>query len=595
MRSLMRFVFFCLVLSGSAAAADDSGLQWLRSDRVAFAHAAKTQRPVILYLEAVWCHWCHVMDRETYADPEVRTLIEQHFVALRIDQDLRPDLANRYRDYGWPATIIFAPDGTELAKRQGFVPKASFTKLLRSMRDHPVAESAPSEEDIVPTESAELLPATRARLRERHRSTFDTRLGGLKAQLKYLDRDQVEYALQLAAAGDAEEGERARQTLRATAQLIDPVWGGVYQYSTDGDWQHPHFEKLTRLQAEYIRVYALACLQLKAAEFCENARAIERYSSAFLRSRDGVYWVSQDADLVPGQHSADYFALDDMARRNKGIPRVDQHVYAHENGLMIDALVALYEATLDEALLRKAVIAADRMLETRALPAGGFRHDRRDDGGPFLADSLAMGRGLLALYRVTAERRWLLSAAATGDFIAAHFVSKRGFDSAAATASPIASGSNIDEVMATTRFLNVLARYTGSSEHLRAAHHGMRWLAADAVALARYTESGILLLDTEIAGAPLHLTIRGSKSDPNAVALFRAALQVPGGFRRVEWWDSAEGPLMNSDVKYPELKYAAAFVCTARTCSTPIRKPGDIAAYLAESVPNASEPNSLTH
>ena len=135
MRKLMRLVLLCLVLSASAGAADESGMQWLRSDRVAFEQAAKAQRPVILYLEAVWCHWCHVMDRETYADPEVRALIEQHFVALRIDQDLRPDLANRYRDYGWPATIIFAPDGTELAKRQGFVPTAAFTKLLRSVRD----------------------------------------------------------------------------------------------------------------------------------------------------------------------------------------------------------------------------------------------------------------------------------------------------------------------------------------------------------------------------------------------------------------------------------------------------------------------------
>jgi uncharacterized protein len=589
----MRGVFLVFLLgldslSGARAGASRE-LKWLRSDGAAFVEAKKTQRPVILYLEAVWCHWCHVMDHETYADPEVRELIEQHFVALRIDQDLRPDLANRYRDYGWPATIIFAPDGSELVKRQGYVPKAEFAKLLRAVRDDPRPASIPAEEAVAPLQSAELSTATRTRLIERHRATYDARLGGLKAQQKYLDRDQSEYALHRAASGDVEEARRVRHTLGMASRLIDPIWGGVYQYSTGGDWQHPHFEKLTRLQAEYLRVYALACAQLKAPGFCDHARAIERYTDSFLRSGDGDYWVSQDADLVPGQHSADYFALADAARRERGIPRIDKHVYAHENGLMIDALVTLYEATQEEGYLIKARTIAERMLETRCLASGGFRHDAHDEGGPFLADSYAMGRGLLALYRATAERRWLLAAARTGDFIADKFRSARGFDSSVAVSSPIGNGSNIDEVIATTRFLNMLARYSGSNTHKEAAHHGMRWLAADAVALARFTESGILLLDAEIATEPLHLTIRGSKTDPDAAALFHAALHVPGGYRRIEWWDTAEGALMNDDVSYPQLRRAAAFVCTARTCSTPIMRPEGIAEYLAESSTRARD------
>jgi uncharacterized protein YyaL (SSP411 family) len=569
-----------LMLAFGAHARHDDSPAWMRSDRAAFTEAKVKQRPVILYLEAVWCHWCHVMDQQTYADPEVRALIERHFIALRIDQDLRPDLANRYRDYGWPATIIFAPDGRELAKRQGYVPKAAFADLLRAIRDGASAESLGEEDIVVPAQSAELSVATRERLQLRHRSTFDPRLGGLKAQMKYLDRDQVEYALHLAATGDDEESKRAHKTLTAAAQLIDPVWGGVYQYSTHGDWQHPHYEKLTRLQAEYLRVYALACVQLGEPKFCAHARSIEAYTRDFLRDHQGSYAVSQDADLKPGEHSAGYFALGDSERRRQGMPRIDRSVYAHENGLMIDALVALYEATMDIDLLRRAEQTAERMLSTRALRGGGFAHGDDDEGGPFLGDSVAMGRGFLALYRATAERRWLQQAARTGDFIVQNFRSSRGFDSVVATASPIGAGSNLDEVMATTRFLNLLARYTGSVRHRDAAHHGMRWLAADAVALSRYTESGILLLDVEIAGDPLHLTVRGGKSDTNAKALFLAALKVPGGFRRIEWWDEAEGALMNDDVRYPNLRRAAAFVCTARTCSTPITRPEGIAEYL---------------
>lgn len=576
------FTMFCF----SAGAVEAPALSWMRSDRAAFAEAAKTQRPVILYLEAVWCHWCHVMDHQTYADPEIAELIQRHFIALRIDQDLRPDLANRYRDYGWPATIIFAPDGRELAKRRGYVPKEEFAPLLQSIRDGelPALDAAPV---AAPAQSAELSAATRNWLAERHRATFDPRLGGLKASMKYLDRDQVEYAMQLAAGGDAEEGRRAQKTLVEVEQLIDPVWGGVYQYSTGGDWAHPHFEKLTRLQAEYMRVFALACVQFEAPRFCADARAIERYTAVFLRAQDGAYAVSQDADLVPGQHSAEYFALSDSGRRKLGVPRIDRNEYAHENGLMIEALATLYETSGDQDLVQKARSTAASMLAKRALPQGGFSHGDHDEGGPFLADSLAMGRGLLALYRVTAERRWLIAAATAGDFIVARFKSVRGFDSAAATGSPIAAGSNIDEVMATTRFLNVLARYTGKATHAQGAHHGLASLSDDAVARSRFTESGILLLDAELAGEPLHLTVRGSKTDTQAGSLFEAALRVPGSFRRIEWWDDAEGALMNDDVRYPNLKHAAVYVCTARTCSTPITRAQDIATYLAPTISNA--------
>ncbi len=573
-----------LLLAFSAAqlhaAAAEQGPRWLRSDRAAMAEATRQDRPVILYLEAVWCHWCHVMDASTYADPEVRALIEQDFVALRIDQDLRPDLANRYRDYGWPATIILAADGSELRKRQGYIHKDAFLNLLKGVLADPTPEKGGGRQPDAPLNSAELSPDTREWLQRRHRTTFDPEQGALRSAQKYMDRDQVEYALHLAERGDAVEAARARKTLSAAQALLDPVWGGVYQYSTHGDWAHPHFEKLTRLQAEYIRVYALACLQFRASEYCRHAQAIERYMRRFLLDPERGFMVSQDADLKPGRHSAGYFALDDAGRRQLGMPRIDRSVYAAENGLMIEALVALYEATDDAALLQTARTTGNQMLKTRSLTGGGFSHGPSDQAGPFLADTLAMGRGLVALYRATGERAWLDHAAKAGSFIVSSFQSPQGFNSAARGSSPIASDSGIDEVLAVTRFLNVLSRYTGDAGHRAGAQHGLRWLSADSVARSRSTESGILLLDAELASEPLHLTVRGSKSDPAAKALHAAALRIPAGFRRVEWWDSAEGALRNDDVEYPQLKRAAAFVCTERTCSTPIHEPERIAEFL---------------
>ena len=86
-----------------------------------FASATREHRLVILDLEAVWCHWCHVMADVTYGDPKVEALINDKFIAVRADQDANPELSSRYGDWGWPATIIFAPDGTELAKLRGYI------------------------------------------------------------------------------------------------------------------------------------------------------------------------------------------------------------------------------------------------------------------------------------------------------------------------------------------------------------------------------------------------------------------------------------------------------------------------------------------
>ena len=262
LRVVKSFAIALAIAAGSvsqvhASSSAHAAIPWLRSDTEAFAQARAQRRFVILYLEAVWCHWCHVMDEETYGNAAVAAEIAEHYVPLRIDQDLRPDLSNRYKDYGWPATIVFAPDGSEIVKRQGFVEPARFLKLLRAIETDPSPENAASIEATAPAQiSAALTAATRAELLKRHRESFDAKLGGLAIEQKYLDRDSVEYAL--AHANDAGEKTMALTTLDAARALFDPTWGGVYQYSTFSDWKHPHYEKLATVQAEYLRTYALA-------------------------------------------------------------------------------------------------------------------------------------------------------------------------------------------------------------------------------------------------------------------------------------------------------------------------------------------------
>jgi uncharacterized protein YyaL (SSP411 family) len=410
----------------------------------------------------------------------------------------------------------------------------------------------------------------------------------LNIEQKYLDRDSVEYALVRAQAGDAEEKAQALKTLDAARALVDPVWGGIYQYSTNSDWKHPHFEKLATVQAQYLRIYALAYALFARETDRGTARQIQRYVDQFLTAPDGTFYTSQDADLHPGEHADEYFALDDAARRKLGVPRVDTHVYGMQNGQIIEALATWAELGGDAQAVAKARRAADWILAHRALPGGGFKHDERDAAGPYLGDTLAMGRGFLALYRATAERIWLTRAATSLDFIDAHFKTARGYVSAQSS-GPIAATAQVEENISLARFADLAARYTGSERATTVAKTAMGFLAEPRVALDTITEPGILLADDELGRDPLHLTVVGSKQDEVAKALFLTMQRLPSWYKRIEWWDRSEGALPNPDVTYPAPKRAAAFVCTQNRCSLPIYQPADIASFLTSTASNGAQ------
>lgn len=577
------------LVPAARAASSDTGVRWQRDEATAFATARAERKPVLLYLEAVWCHWCHVMDAKTYRDPQVIELLQQHYVPLRIDQDGRPDLAARYRDVGWPATVIFAADGSEILKRQGYIATLPMQRLLRAVLDDPSPEAASrlgrdasDPPGVASSADGPLGDALRAKLQQRHERSLDRQLGGLRTPQRYLDRDSVEYALWRAEQGDQSEAAWADLTLRAARALFDPIWGGVYQYSTGGDWQHPHFEKLTALQAEYLRVYALAYAQSGEPDHAAAVASIRGYLDTFMRAPEGGYHVSQDADLVPGEHSADYFALDDGARRARGVPRVDCHRYTRETAMVAEALAFWFEASGDAEALAESRAAMQWLHDARQVGPGRFRHDGEGATTVFLGDHLAVLRASLQLYRSTAERSWLQQATDVASTIESALRASSGYLAAPRGDSPIASVVPLDEAMSLARSLARLYRLTGDPAHRAMASHALAHLARPEIALARMSDPGILLAEAAWRIDPLHLTIVGAKTDPAARALFDAALRTPATEKRLEWWDRAEGPLPNPDVRYPMQARAAAFVCTAGRCSMPIHAPSEIAGFLAE-------------
>jgi uncharacterized protein YyaL (SSP411 family) len=570
-----------------------SKLNWRDFDPSIFAEAKRDHKFVLLDLEAVWCHWCHVMDAETYSDAAVQKLLNSKYICVRVDQDARPDLSSKYEEYGWPATIIFNEDGGEIVKRTGYINPTRMARLLSAIIKDPSPEeavlstavaatatsssssssSSSSRESAVDNSSAVgrnstsklkvTLPTTlRQELIARHVAGNDSKYGAWGTFQKFLDFDSVEYAMAQGLAGDSASVTRATAALDGELNLLDPAFGGVYQYSTDGDWAHPHFEKIMQTQAENMRLYAIAYRLYGESRYLKAAKAIARYLQDFLSAPDGAFYTSQDADLVSGEHSGEYFTLSSAERLKQGLPRIDKHSYARENGWAINAMVDLYLASGDKQYLERAVKAADWVLSNRKLKLSsdkqlGFCHGENDKVGPFLGDNLAMARSFLALYRATAERKWLTQAEQTANFIDSQF--KQSIHSA-----------TIDENVQLVRFANLLYQYTGDKNYRALADQALAFLVLPETANRRKVfVAGILLADQEMQAEPIHVTVVGSKADEQAKSLYSAAAALPAPYMRVEWFDAKDGPLPNTSVDLPQLPKAAAFLCGNGRCSTP--------------------------
>lgn len=580
----MRFLFALTLfaLSSPSFASDSGSVKWVSWSDDLFRRAAAEKKLVLLDVEAIWCHWCHVMDQKTYTDPRVAKIIAEKFIAVKVDQDGRPDIARRYEDYGWPATIVFDSQGKELAKLTGYQEANEFFALLTKKVANPTPEpdDEASPQVTKAAESPFLTDVQRKKLRAGHEAHYDKKHGGWGKVHKFLFGEPEELAMRDAWRGDKNAEKMARTSLTKALVLIDRVWGGMYQYSVE-TWKEPHFEKIARTQARDLFLYSLGYAQFKDEAYKKAAVDIRKFLTGFLRDeKSGAYYTSMDADVVKGVHSEAFFKLNDADRRKKGIPSIDKNIYSRENGMFIAALAAFYGATGDETALTDAVRAAEWIGANRSLGGGGFRHGEKESETFFFGDTLEMGRAYLALYEVTGKREWLTKSMGAAKFLTSKFPFKvggvaAGFAASGGGTGPLAPQPDRQENTVAARYLNALYQYTGEKAFREGAETAMRYLVAPAV-VEEWPTAGVLLADRELAEAPVHVTVVGKKDDAAAAALFHAALQFPSNYRRIEWWDKSEGNLLRNDVTYPQLPKAAAFACREGRCSVPLTDPAQL-------------------
>lgn len=512
-------------------------IDWQPWSPEVFARAEAEHKFVLLDLGAVWCHWCQVMESITYRDPKVEALIAAKYIAVRADQDHHPDLANRYEEYGWPATIVFLADGSELVKRRGYMNPTWFLSMLQAIVDDPTP--GPSVLGGEKTnDGARDLDALRKQLDE----AYDQKFGGWGSVHKYVDADAMELLLYEASRGDERAAAKARQTLDANLALIDPQDGGVYQYSDlrrpDAPWSSPHFEKIMAFQAQNMRLYARAAKILDRPQYLATAKQIAAYLEGTLSREDGAFYASQNADPPNA---------------------IDTRVFARENGWAIVAFAELSDATGDRDEYLARALKAAKHLDALIRPA-------------YLIDHLSAAQAYLALARSTGDETWRARAIDAAKKIDDTFRDPHaGYFTAPAPKGAVGvltkSVLQLDENIALARLANLLARQNEEDDPaMRAiAEHAMRYLRSPAALNKKRLLAGVLLADGEAKRAPLHVTITGPADHEDVRRLYDAARSHP---RVYAWVEKKTG------------ERAIAYACEGSACSAPAKTPEALEAAL---------------
>src|SRR6202790_915347 len=188
-------ILFALVLLPFARAmAEGAPIAWEPWSDSVFAKAKSEGRFVLLDLGTVWCHWCHVMEEVTYRDSAIIDLVGRRYLAVRVDADARPDLSNRYEEYGWPATIVFNSDGSEIVKRRGYLPPGQMASMLQAIIDDPSpGPSVVAEATLVASGETVLGSGRQNALRQTLIDSYDNANRGWGRIQKFLDWNTIEF------------------------------------------------------------------------------------------------------------------------------------------------------------------------------------------------------------------------------------------------------------------------------------------------------------------------------------------------------------------------------------------------------------------
>ncbi len=439
----------------------DNPVDWYPWGEEALARAREQDRPILLSIGYAACHWCHVMEHESFEDEATAALMNEHFVNIKVDREERPDLDSVYMDAvvtmtgqgGWPMTVFLTPDGEPFYGGTYFPPAPrhglpSFRQVLEA-----VAKAYRERRDEVGRSAAQLVEAVRSSTRlapspepladavlteasDGLRRIFDPEWGGFGGAPKFPPASALEFLLRR---GNLDLVEKTLDGM-AAGGMYDLVGGGFHRYSVDAQWLVPHFEKMLYDNALLVPAYLHAWVVTGAERHRRVAEETCDYLLRDLALRGGGFASSQDADtdgvegltytwtedegapaglLRPFEHGRSIIRgeLDPELRARlleerslRPQPSRDDKAIAAWNGLALAALAEAARRLPSERLLLAARELGSFLLGPLSAPDGRLYRTWRDGRASipgYLEDYADVAHGLLELHVATGELRWL--------------------------------------------------------------------------------------------------------------------------------------------------------------------------------------------
>ena len=588
---------------------DHSTIPWREWGQDAFAEAKAADKPILLDIGAVWCHWCHVMDTGipgdpvhtgTYSDPAVQERILANFIPIKVDNDRRPDINARYNMGGWPTTAFLTPDGDTLYG-ETYVDPIRMAGLLDYMadvyknhKDEIAAQTAELREQRAKSEAltaSDLDPNTTANVLKSIAGQFDSVYGGFGTQPKFPHPDALRLVLEeYARTSDPKLREIADLTLHGMADggMYDQFAGGFFRYSTTRDWSVPHFEKMLEDNAKLTSVYCLAYEVLGDPYYLEVVKTAQTWLLTDMRDPDtGAFAGSQDADAEEA-----YYGEPLDVRATLPTPFIDRTVYTNWNALIVSALVARYRITGEPEVYNAAVKTFAFLESGLGYYEDGnltihmaFHHfsanGERQGSVGLLSDQISYISAALDLYEITGSIYYRMVAGEAAAYILEfpeldggflEDTTEGGFFDIAPDPNAIGDlarpkkdiGENAETALALIR----LSGFAGSATGRQAAERALK-LFADKYADYGYFSSSYARAVEAMTASGLHITIVGDwRSDEQTRELQRAAWGFVAPAKTVETLTPEEAGKRGLPRDKDGRAYAT--VCVGTVCFAPV-------------------------
>ena len=560
-------------------------VKWQPWSPAAFTKAQEEDKPVLLSISAVWCYWCHVMDDDTYSDPEVQDLLNEHFVTIRVDNDHRPDINARYNVGGWPTTAFLTGHGgliggatylppeqlismiTEFAEAYKNDRPTLYTQardLLNTRKDHAQRFVASSQLEESMTDRVSRIVV----------GSYDATNGGFGSEPKFPNASILRFLNhQYRTTGEDFFASMLIKTLDSLSdgQVHDSSDGGFFRHCAQADWTQPQHEKMLEDNLRLAREFLDASILLDRPKYRETAK------------QTFDYLLEQLYDpAVPGfrgsqgAHS-DYFSLSPDQRTADARPESDPSCYASNNGLAVTVLLDAAWKLGDLSLQTKAL----QTLETldSAARSGSFSHVYSEQGPSdvpaFFTDWVWLLTALVQAHGNTSAEGYLERAVAVAQIMVDGFFDQKAGGFFDIEDQPDGIGHlQIKE--------KVLADNTVAAQALIRLHQSTR--NADYRQIAEATLSAFVETFREQGefaadyGLTVHLlnndlvevTVEGKPEDAGCQALLAAAVRLPQPNLDIKTIVAVDGDSV-----------ARAHVCLDTVCLPPVDSPAELSEAVA--------------